>query len=1105
MRTRAIRPIAIALAAGAATTAHAQVDIEWANPAGGLWNTATNWSPMDVPDTLGENALINLAGSYTVQMGASNSINNLLIGNTGATLQIDRAFTLTINGGTIANNGLITMNPQNSASDAVLAIALGATLSGTGEIHMKSASNNTRIEGPGELVQSADHAIRGVGQINGPMDNAGVVSADAAVAAFGNLLVIQGSNKTNSGLFSAAASSNLTLSFVTLDQTASGVVRALDDGVVNIQSTSINGGAVDTDGTGVVNITVGASVFDGTTNTGLIEMLPAATLLIDPGGLVNNGTISMNLSGSSSNAQLRATVPTTISGNGEVLMRANFDNANISADGGASFVHEAPHQIRGVGQINAPMTNNSEIWADAGVSSVGSVLQLIVSNKVNNNLMGARTGSTLSIESIEIDQTGGGALEADGGLVRLINATIRGGQFKNTVNGGTLETAGGISALENVVLDGNSVINFANTIQVLGAGVTNNGVMTMNPQNSSSDAVLDFPSGGNLAGNGEIRMGSVLNNTRIEAGNGFQIVHGANHAIRGVGEINGAMVNNGQVHADAAAAVAGNLLDLRLHDKVNNGFFVADPASRLRIVGIVVDQTGGGMLMAEDTGRVELSNATVVGGIIDSAGSGYVENSAGSSTLRSVMLNAPLTIQPASTVFVEGAGLMNNNIIVVNPSNSSSDSVLQFSESGDLAGTGSVHLGSVFGNARVETSPGQVITQGPDHSIRGVGNVRAGLINDGIVAADLSARGASGNIFLDIEGEPKINRGTFAALPGTQLRIIGCTITQTGAGEILADDGVAIFSNATIDGGVIRSLVGGNVQIDGDTTMRDVELLAPTSVNFARTLTLQDALTNGTTIVVNPTNSSSDVFIRIDNPLTISGAGEIRLTGIFGNSQIVSTNGSAVTLGQSQIVSGVGSINSNTILQGTIRPGLDGVGSLIMDGSMTIDAPGEIEIEIEGTNLSQFDRFTGGGTWNLGGTLRVIPDASYTPTIGDTFSIITGSSITGRFDDIIVPLPQVEAAWRVAYLPNEVRLILSCAPDFTGSSDPNDPSYGIPDGDSDADDFFYLLDAFVTGNTEVCDLTGSSDPNDPTFRIPNGVCDADDFFFFLDRFVGGCP
>ncbi|MCC6285192.1 MAG: hypothetical protein IT439_07820 [Phycisphaerales bacterium] len=80
----------------------------------------------------------------------------------------------------------------------------------------------------------------------------------------------------------------------------------------------------------------------------------------------------------------------------------------------------------------------------------------------------------------------------------------------------------------------------------------------------------------------------------------------------------------------------------------------------------------------------------------------------------------------------------------------------------------------------------------------------------------------------------------------------------------------------------------------------------------------------------------------------------------------------------------------------------------------------------------------------------------------------------------------------------------SCAADLSGSSDPNDPGYGVPDGNVDSADFFYFLDQFTGGNLAKADLTGSSDPNDPAYGTPDGLIDAADFFFYLDLFVQGC-
>ncbi len=48
------------------------------------------------------------------------------------------------------------------------------------------------------------------------------------------------------------------------------------------------------------------------------------------------------------------------------------------------------------------------------------------------------------------------------------------------------------------------------------------------------------------------------------------------------------------------------------------------------------------------------------------------------------------------------------------------------------------------------------------------------------------------------------------------------------------------------------------------------------------------------------------------------------------------------------------------------------------------------------------------------------------------------------------------------------------------------------DGDTDSDDFFAYLDAFASGEAEVCDIDGDGD------------CEPDDFFAYLDLFVLGC-
>lgn len=83
--------------------------------------------------------------------------------------------------------------------------------------------------------------------------------------------------------------------------------------------------------------------------------------------------------------------------------------------------------------------------------------------------------------------------------------------------------------------------------------------------------------------------------------------------------------------------------------------------------------------------------------------------------------------------------------------------------------------------------------------------------------------------------------------------------------------------------------------------------------------------------------------------------------------------------------------------------------------------------------------------------------------------------------------------------------LVFCRGDLTGSSNPQDPSYGVPDGDVDAEDFFFYLDQFAGANLAGADLTGSSDPFASDYGLPNLVIDSNDFFYYLDVFVRGCP
>lgn len=110
---------------------------------------------------------------------------------------------------------------------------------------------------------------------------------------------------------------------------------------------------------------------------------------------------------------------------------------------------------------------------------------------------------------------------------------------------------------------------------------------------------------------------------------------------------------------------------------------------------------------------------------------------------------------------------------------------------------------------------------------------------------------------------------------------------------------------------------------------------------------------------------------------------------------------------------------------------------------------------------------------------------------------------TSRVSDFVTPSPTVrlrfvardEDAGSIveAGVDDLAMLLRGCRyspADLTGSNDPNDPGFGIPDGLIDAADFFFFLDLFVQGALRA-DLDH------------NGVLDAVDFFAYLALFANG--
>ncbi|MCA9272029.1 MAG: hypothetical protein KDA31_03175 [Phycisphaerales bacterium] len=1077
---RKLSAAATLLSALTASNAMGQVS-NWTNSAGGTWNVFGNWDA-GIPMTTGQSAVFGLGSPYGVSISTiSPTIDELHITNPDVTLVVVPGRTLGLAGATSTNNGLIDLNITGSSANSIIRIDNAHTMNGTGAIRLRTLGDNARIDGPGTLTNGAAHTIRGVGQINAPVTNNGLITGDISVSLSGNTLEIQ-SDVTNNAFMRAEATSILGLEGTTIDQTGGGSIVAADAGSVNVNNlgATILGGTVGTEGTGEFNIAGGgAATFDSVTSTGFIDVDPSGNLNITGAGLLNDGVIMLNRTGSSANSVLTFVDSGMLTGTGEVQMRTLDDNAQLNTAMGSTITQSASHTVRGVGDLNASFVNNGTVSADVSVSLSGNDLDLQTENKVNNSLMTAEVGSDLRIIAVAVDQLGGGSLVSNGGEIQLNDATIEGGTYF-APGGGVLRSDTGTQVLSGLTLNGPMIIDPSTVVLVDADGMTNNSIVELNQVGSSANSVVRFTASATLDGTGEYQMRTSVDNSQVNTDAEVVLTHGASHTIRGVGEINAMLVNDGEIRADVSVSVSGNILEIQTNDKINNNIMAADAGSNLDIDSVTIFQAGGeglgGTLLANE-GNIRLINAMIQGGQYLSVGGGQLNTSFGNSLLSGVTLNGPSFINASHNISVDGDGLVNNGVMQMNPQGSAANAELHFIDNTVLDGTGEIQMKTGFTNTQINTDPTFVMTHGVNHTIRGVGNINAALINNGTITADASVS-VSGNI-LEIEGEDKTNAAVMSAAGGSILELTAMTLTQTGAGHLLADEGQVRFNGgATVVGGRIDAVGAGNAFVNGPTTFTDVTNNAPLVVDASDTLTISgDGMVNNGFVSVNPGQSAADGIIAFpaDGFLNTAGGGEVRLEASLGNSQIDGPG--TVTNGPGHTISGIGTIDTNFINGGSIEPGKDGIGTLNASGDVTFASFGSMNIEFGAANQS--DRLAVTGTANLAGTLNVVPATGAMATLNFDYVVLTAGSVVGTFDteNIIIDGNLIT---RVIYEPTQVRIITRCIADTN------------LDGAVTAADFSAWVAAFNAG----------SDIADQNF---DGNVSPADFSAWVANFNQGCP
>ena len=478
-------------------------------------------------------------------------------------------------------------------------------------------------------------------------------------------------------------------------------------------------------------------------------------------------------------------------------------------------------------------------------------------------------------------------------------------------------------------------------LTLTGPQLQNDGTIIINEVPTWASA-LDFQQDATLSGTGDVQLNAAGLGALLSSAADATLTQAAGHRIHGRGLITAGLENHGDVVAD----VAGQTLELLTHDKANHGLMQAVGSAYLDLENCILTQSATGQLAAEG-GTVRLqTGVTVVGGTL----SGEPIYSNGQNALSDVTLETGawlgvLGTSGTPTLTLTGSTITNEGTILVNYAGSWASAVYVANDL-TLAGGGEVQLNAGGINARIDAPSGVTLTHAAGHTIRGRGEIKAALVNDGDVIADVPAE------VLLLGTYDKVNNSMMKAAGG-QLRLDGMTVTQSAQGLLQADGGVVCLGNgATVAGG---ALSGSPIYNEYSNTLSDVTLAADAWVgirgDFSRpTLTLTGStVTNNGTIVVNRDASRASA-LNVASNLTLTGSGDVLLNATSVNAQLNTASGVTLTHGANHTIHGTSEINAAMVNFGTVRADVGGQWLAINPQSPGVENRGTVEI-LAGCNL----------------------------------------------------------------------------------------------------------------------------------------------------------
>jgi autotransporter-associated beta strand protein len=170
---------------------------------------------------------------------------------------------------------------------------------------------------------------------------------------------------------------------------------------------------------------------------------------------------------------------------------------------------------------------------------------------------------------------------------------------------------------------------------------------------------------------------------------------------------------------------------------------------------------------------------------------------------------------------------------------------------------------------------------------------------------------------------------------------------------------------------------------------------------------------NGTTSII----KEGDGFWRLTGANVYKGTTTVRGGMLVVNGRHTGTG--KVTVTNEATLAGIGTLPSVVEIQsgGTLHVGdpttnTTNVGTMTV-GSLVLMQGSQTNMEVMRTTLLQSDRLAATGTVTLGGTLNIDIKGTVALTEGDQFTLFSGTSVSGKFQEMIPATPGAGLAWEM--------------------------------------------------------------------------------------------